>query len=528
MASATDVDPGALQSASSLVLLQAGSRLATFILNQALVRLSSPASYGVAAIQFELVSSSILFLAREGIRSAVIRASSDNKSEALVNVTRLPLLLGIPVSLVVLTLYYTLTSAATINAPNFTPALLAYVVAAFLELSVEPAHLAILRTRGVGVRVKSEGMGVAARSFTTFTALFILSRVPIWRDSLELAAFSVGQLAYAIAVFSVYRVTPEWTTWRLQPVGNKDGKKEYFDHDALRLSGDMTAQSVVKHFLTEGDKFLLSVFAPLKEQGGYALASNYGSLVARIIFQPLEETGRLLFSKTLAAGKSSNAPPASIKRSAAFLKFLLVLYTHLALLLVAFAPPYLPIASALILPARFRQTTGASNVLRAWVLTLPMLALNGVLEALVASTAAPVTLRKQSAWMAFCSLVFVGCAALFQSQGLASGGEEIVWANAVAMALRAAWAARFARELLGPELIWRSVLPGPPVFIAFAIAGWIVRMWGNNQAVMPFGEQLRHVSVGILCLAACGIVCLVWERDTLMRALPVLAQRRRD
>ena len=38
----------------------------------------------------------------------------------------------------------------------------------------------------------------------------------------------------------------------------------------------MTAQSVVKHFLTEGDKFLISYLSPLADQGGYALASNYG------------------------------------------------------------------------------------------------------------------------------------------------------------------------------------------------------------------------------------------------------------
>ena len=40
----------------------------------------------------------------------------------------------------------------------------------------------------------------------------------------------------------------------------------------------MTGQSVVKHFLTEGDKFLVSRLSPLEDQGGYAIASNYGAL----------------------------------------------------------------------------------------------------------------------------------------------------------------------------------------------------------------------------------------------------------
>ena len=47
--------------------------------------------------------------------------------------------------------------------------------------------------------------------------------------------------------------------------------------ELLNLSIAMTGQSVVKHFLTEGDKFLVSRLSPLEDQGGYAIASNYGA-----------------------------------------------------------------------------------------------------------------------------------------------------------------------------------------------------------------------------------------------------------
>lgn len=50
----------------------------------------------------------------------------------------------------------------------------------------------------------------------------------------------------------------------------------YFDVELLNLSIAMTGQSVIKHFLTEGDKFLVSRLSPLEDQGGYAIASNYG------------------------------------------------------------------------------------------------------------------------------------------------------------------------------------------------------------------------------------------------------------
>ena len=54
-------------------------------------------------------------------------------------------------------------------------------------------------------------------------------------------------------------------------------KHAFFDPELLHLSGAMTAQSVVKHFLTEGDKLLISRLSPLADQGGYAVASNYGA-----------------------------------------------------------------------------------------------------------------------------------------------------------------------------------------------------------------------------------------------------------
>jgi hypothetical protein len=52
---------------------------------------------------------------------------------------------------------------------------------------------------------------------------------------------------------------------------------QYVDISTLHLSLTMTGQSLVKHILTEGDKFILSWWSPLEGQGGYAIAVNYGA-----------------------------------------------------------------------------------------------------------------------------------------------------------------------------------------------------------------------------------------------------------
>ena len=39
-----------------------------------------------------------------------------------------------------------------------------------------------------------------------------------------------------------------------------------------------TRQSVIKHVLTEGDRIVVGKISPLGDQGGYAIAINYGTL----------------------------------------------------------------------------------------------------------------------------------------------------------------------------------------------------------------------------------------------------------
>jgi oligosaccharide translocation protein RFT1 len=43
------------------------------------------------------------------------------------------------------------------------------------------------------------------------------------------------------------------------------------------------------------------------QQGVYAVAHNYGSLVARLLFQPIEESARLMFARLGSSSSSSSS-----------------------------------------------------------------------------------------------------------------------------------------------------------------------------------------------------------------------------
>lgn len=194
----------ALASASSLVFLQLFSRIFTFVLNQALVRLVSPEVFGTAAIQFELLLSTILFLSREGVRSALLRASDKSaldktKNNVLVtNISVLPVTVGVPAAVLIALLYIGTTSASTASQPHFRGSVAIYTLAASLELLSEPLYIRAQNELRLDLRVKAEGAAVVTRTLVVFT---LLATLPVeW----ALVAFAAGQAAYGLTVLVTY------------------------------------------------------------------------------------------------------------------------------------------------------------------------------------------------------------------------------------------------------------------------------------------------------------------------------------
>ena len=126
--------------------LQVFSRLISFALNQALVRLATPDVYGTVSIQLELLLNTILFLSREGFRNALLRADVDASSHTdtsllVSNIALLPVYLGIPVSVFTSASYLRLVSMETKSQAFFHETVVIYTLAAVLELFSEPMHV---------------------------------------------------------------------------------------------------------------------------------------------------------------------------------------------------------------------------------------------------------------------------------------------------------------------------------------------------------------------------------------------------
>ena len=199
-------------------------------------------------------------------------------------------------------------------------------------------------------------------------------------------------------------------------------------------------QSSIKYVLTQGDSILIASLASLQDQGAYALSSNYGGLIARMLFQPIEEASRNLFAKlcapTTASATSKDEKKAGdgVQQANSTLTLILKAYSLISLLAFAAGPTVAPVLLSLVAGSRWSHT-GAGEVLGCYCYYIPLLALNGVSEAFVAAVADNKQLYTQSIWMGGFFAAFAGSAYLFL-RVLELGAKGLVWANCVNMACR--------------------------------------------------------------------------------------------
>jgi oligosaccharide translocation protein RFT1 len=189
---------------------------------------------------------------------------------------------------------------------------------------------------------------------------------------------------------------------------------------------------------------VLAALASLEDQGLYALASNYGGLVARMVFQPLEESSRNVLGKLTASDNGAASHPERVATAKAYLSDILHAYGIFSILACVGGPAAIPLAIKIFM-GRHWTSPEMLELLLAYCYYIPFLAFNGITEAFVSSTATNTELRQQTGWMTAFSVAFAAAVYLFL--GVCKlGAVGLVWANMVNMALRIMWSHWFIKR----------------------------------------------------------------------------------
>ncbi|SMQ52066.1 unnamed protein product [Zymoseptoria tritici ST99CH_3D7] len=533
----SDTVSSSARGAGFLILLQISSRALTFALNQVLLRFLSPALLG-ASVQLELYIISAHHFARESLRVACQR-QPEGGIQAAINLSYLAIAGGCPIALF-LAQWYLSTSYPDV--PYFVEALRICELAAIVELFSEPAFVAVQQNMLYKTRAAAEASAVVVKTFTTAAIVFWGQHKDI---ELGVLPFAAGELAYCSILTLVY-------LWQTVPVArlqkfsllprvfSSSSENQFvlglFSKPLLNLSVSLYIQSGIKYVLTQGDVIVSTALASLEDQGMYALSANYGGLIARMVFRPIEDSTRNMFAKLCAPtttvesenkksdtksdktskNTASNVaqPTASLAQAATILRDILRVYTIFSLIAFAVGPSAAPLLLQLVAGSRW-SASGAGEVLGTYCYCIPLLAINGVSEAFVAATASTKGLHWQSIWMGAFSAGFAASAYIFL-RVLELGANGLVWANCVNMGLRIVFNFFFVSSYFkrnGQDFNLVDILPNPYAIAATAVVPSLLARSGSLTAQYGLlGDLVRVGGVG----AAFALFVVATERRFLL------------
>ena len=471
-----------------LILLQFVSRMTTFVLNQMLLPYVTADTIGIAMIQMDFMVNTILFFSREGIRNALFRSTKEDKSQVqitLVNTSWLSTIVGVPVTIGMI-LYFLIFAT---DATHYTKCVYVFGLSTWLELLIEPMFAVTQANLKFKVRVVIEGVAV----FLNVLVSYVLTKLGDTGDpssnTFGVLSFAYARLAFSIGLIlgytSYYIYKSESSTFKPRKLKNDT----YFDPSTLKLSWSFTKQSLVKQLLNEGDKFIMSLLASASTQGIWAIVLNYGSLIARILFAPLEEIFRVFYSKML------SDPKKNIITCHSFMLVSLRFHSILGVLFICFGSYFAyPILHILI---GEKWAINAAPTLSWFCYLVPLMGYNGVLEAFVSSVATETELRIQSTWMIVFMIIYTSVAYLsLVVFDLSTIG--IIIANAVNFTLRISWCLIFVKKYYHDQGIQNLLLNRCFPNIITGVLG-IVSMWYiSTDYKLYFNSPSKAESIAFL------------------------------
>ncbi|KKY27851.1 putative nuclear division rft1 [Phaeomoniella chlamydospora] len=473
----------AFSGTSYLILIQLASRFFTFAGNQVLLRFLTPIILGVA-LQLDLYSVTVLYFSRESLRVALqrqpldetaksgkgpdtVRVNRGRQAQAAVNASYIACALGIPLAVVLAILYTQRGFQEVLDSPYFKLSLVIYGYATIIELLSEPAFVVIQQRGLYRSRAVTETWAACMKCLAACGTAFA-GRV--LGHQLGVLPFAIGQIAYANAI----------------------------------LTG-------VKQLLSQADSVILVALSSLEDQGAFSLASNYGGLVARIVFQPIEESSRNSFGMLLAQDKMNGKSKDGLNSALRHLSTVLRFYSIISIFAFFFAPFLLPLLVKYVVGSRWFSPEVA-GLLSSYAVYIPFMAFNGIAEAFVSSVASTADLRRQAIWMAGYTAIF-GVSAYVFLQVLSLGARGLVYANAANMFFRTAWSwlyiQGYAKEH-DARLNTQLIIPNPmSIATGVAVAAYLRTASQGNPGLVEF----------VIMIAVCGIAGIAiafFERSFLL------------
>ncbi|XP_048878504.1 protein RFT1 homolog isoform X1 [Brienomyrus brachyistius] len=519
--SSQDVLNSATTLASYNVLLQVTFRVLTFLLNAFTLRYVSKELIGVVNVRLTLLYTTVVFLSREAFRRACLSVKTEHNWRQIINLLWLTVPLGLLWAFALSSVWlYLLEAPDPLTVPHYGPAVALFGLSAIQELLCEPLWVLAQAHMFVRLKVVAESLAMVARCLLT---VLLMVSVP----QLGLYVFCTAQLLYTgclVLCYTAYflhflgspaakRMTfPFHCIGDLLPsVGN--GEQPVVNWKLARLTWSFFKQSFLKQILTEGERYVMTFLNVLNfgDQGVYDIVNNLGSMVARFVFLPIEESFYVFFAKVLERGQEIRQQRNDdVAMAAEVLECLLKLVMVIGLIITVFGYSYSNLALDIYGGSLLSSGTGPS-LLRCYCGYVLLLAVNGVTECFTFAVMSREEVDRYNMMMLALSVSFL-VLSYFLTWFLGSVG--FILANCLNMGLRITHSLFYIYHYF-LDSSWvplRGLLPSPALLLALGLSAAIT-IFSESTLCCDGGWLLRlaHVAVGGACLLGVLITILLAE-----------------
>ena len=337
------------------------ARVISFMMNLILARRVDRKQYGVGMVSMELLYSLGCFLLHEGFRRAAIRMiGKDTSGRSSMFVVWIGIATTIVVSSGLSALWFATTDP---EESEQRIAIGLIFVSIFIKMFAEPMFISEVHKKRLGTKPVVEGVSQILRSCSLCATVLVL-------DLNFVIAYAFAQIVHSVSwyVGMMYYTGRERMMWTFKSMF--DVPKISDDSNALTLQILLSAGQ--KMLLGKGERILLVTMFDEETWGVYALVSNFGSLVLRTVFAPVEGIAYSYFSS-----EEKKESRISVFR------VLLTLQGTIGFIGLVFGPPNSFFALKLLYGSKWAESSDAVSTLEFYCVFLFFAALNGVFEAYV-------------------------------------------------------------------------------------------------------------------------------------------------
>uniref|UniRef100_A0A8C6V6B5 Protein RFT1 homolog n=1 Tax=Naja naja TaxID=35670 RepID=A0A8C6V6B5_NAJNA len=408
--------------------------------------------------------------------------------------------------------------------PYYNFGVLAFCLSAVIELLGEPFWVLAQIHLLVRLKVIAESLSILCKCVLT---VLLVVLYPHW----GLYIFSLAQLLYTTILVSCYIIyfmkflgSPEATKKSfpitrmvsfLPALGQNEVRyfiipnylyifQDIVNWNEAKLTWSFFKQSFLKQVLTEGERYVMTFLNVLNfgDQGVYDIINNLGSLTARFIFLPIEESFYVYFAKVLERGKDTKLQKQDeISMAATVLESLLKLVLLIGLTITVFGFAYSQLALDLYGGSMLSSGSGPT-LLRWYSLYVLLLAVNGITECFTFASMSKEEVDRYNFVMLALSFAFL-CMSYFLTSWLGSVG--FVLANCFNMGIRILHSLHYIYRYFGcsPYRPLKGLLISQFLVVVYLISGMSTKV---SEVFLCCDKgwmaRLIHVTVGALCLTA--------------------------